>query len=125
MHNKCPIKSVQSSYKFEDKTTDFVLVDYGSHIFFQVTQVGKVGRLVQATRDKPHHLEGRSTFSISNLLGTEDEQVDLVARQLVEKLNKVPPYKHLLLSYCCLDQLPIKAIHSIFDKLLASILASK
>ena len=50
-------------------------------------QVGKVGKLIKAVRDKPDHLDGFSTYTITSLLGADDEKVrSLVLRNF--KMNK-------------------------------------
>jgi len=108
--NKCPVKVKQAGFVLEEKETEFLTADYGSHLLVQITQVGKVGRLVLASRDKPAEVEGHSTFSITYLLGSEDEKVDLLARQIVERLNLSPPYKPLLLSYSCSTHPPLQTL---------------
>lgn len=114
---KCPVKVRQAGFVLEEKETEFLTADYGSHFFVQITQVGKVGRLILASRDKPNEVEGHSTFSITNLLGLEDERVDLLARQIVEKLNISPPYKPLLLSYSCKTHPPLQTLVKILSDL--------
>lgn len=101
MSTSCPVKFRTTTRTLNSIPTEFILADYGSHLLFQITQVGKVGWLVKATRDKPEILDGKSTFSIVNLLGPDEERVDLLARIVVEKVNLKPPYKSLLLGYSC------------------------
>ena len=43
-----------------------------------IVQVGKVGKIVKAVRDKPDHLDGFSTYTITNLLGADDEKVTCI-----------------------------------------------
>ncbi|KAL5246613.1 hypothetical protein ACHWQZ_G018730 [Mnemiopsis leidyi] len=80
-------------------------------------KVGKVGKLIKAVRDKPDHLEGFSTYTITNLLGASDEKIDVLARQIVAELNKSPPYKSLLLGFSCKKIPPFTLILNILKNL--------
>lgn len=101
MSMKCPILVKKKGFVIDNTPTEFVVVDYKTHLLIQITQVGRVGKLVRALRDKPDQLDGNSTFTISNFLGSNDDKLDVLALQLVTALNLHPPYKSLLLAYSC------------------------
>jgi len=117
MTGQCPVKVKQAAYKIGNQNTEFLIADYGSICFVQITQIGKVGKLTFAARDKPDNLEGNSTFTINSLIGIENEKVDVLARQIVAELNKSPPYKTLLLGYSCIADPPFRKIISILKDL--------
>jgi len=117
MTSKCPVKVNQAAFLIEGSQTEFLVADYGSDCFVQISQVGKVGKLIKAVRDKPDHLDGFSTYTITNLLGADDEKIDVLARQIVEELNSKPPYKSLLLGYSCKKLPPFSTILSVLKDL--------
>lgn len=117
MTSQCPIKVKQAAFLVDECRTEFLIADYGSDCFVQITQVGKVGKLIKAVRDKPDHLDGFSTYTITSLLGADDEKIDVLARQIVEELNSTPPYKSLLLGYSCKKLPPFSTILSVLKDL--------
>jgi len=117
MTSQCPVKVRQAAFSIEGSRTEFLVADYKSDCFVQITQVGKVGKLIKAVRDKPDHLDGYSTYTITSLLGADDEKIDVLARQIVEELNSKPPYKSLLLGYSCKKLPPFSTILSVLRDL--------
>lgn len=78
--------------------TDLVVTRYTNRLFLAVTQVGKLGTICEARRDKLQEgsgLEfpgaGRVIYSVTVLLGQDKEEVSLLARILAEKLELTQP----------------------------------
>lgn len=64
--------------------TEFVLTTFVDRIFILVTQSGKMGTLISASRDAP----ASSSYTIATLLGRRDDPVStLLARQLIEAIS--------------------------------------
>jgi len=74
--------------------TDLVITDYSDRLFVVVSQLGKLGTICEARREKAQSQQGgagdegagRPVYTVSTLLGKESEEVELVARLLAEKL---------------------------------------
>merc|ERR1712060_337587 len=49
-------QSVQFKADIAGVATDFVLTDFGSELFVVITQIGKIGSLIEATASKPKEL---------------------------------------------------------------------
>lgn len=77
--------------------TDLVVTRYTDRLFVCVTQLGKVGSLVEARRERVEAggPGGREVYTVTVLLGQEREEVVLVARILAQRLQLATP---LLLS---------------------------
>jgi len=74
--------------------TDLVVTNYSDRLFIVVSQLGKLGTICEARREKAQSQQGgvgdegagRPVYTVSTLLGKESEEVELVARLLAEKL---------------------------------------
>jgi len=74
--------------------TDLVVTNYSDRLFIVVSQLGKLGTICEARREKAQSQQGgvgdegagRPVYSVATLLGKESEEVELVARLLAEKL---------------------------------------
>lgn len=92
--SKAPVTSLTTS-KVGGVTTDLVVTDYSDRLFIVVSQLGKLGTICEARREKAQSQQGgasgdegagRPVYTVSTLLGKESEEVELVARLLAEKL---------------------------------------
>jgi len=72
--------------------TDLLVTKYSDRTFVCVTQLGKLGTIVQVEKDRVRGGEdiGRVVFSSTVLLGQDSEEIQLLARVLAERsqLNK-------------------------------------
>lgn len=72
--------------------TDLLVTKYSDRTFVCVTQLGKLGTIVQVEKDQVRAGEegGRVVYSSTVLLGQDSEEIQLLARVLAEKsqLNK-------------------------------------
>lgn len=71
--------------------TDLVVTHYSDKLFIAVTQLGKLGTILEAgkeeAREGPEGAgRGRPVFGVSVLLGREREEDRLLARMLAERL---------------------------------------
>lgn len=75
--------------------TDLVISIYTDRILIVLTQLRKLGTVLEITRDtvrKPAEgSSGRAIFSVNTLLGVEREEQHLLARILAEKLDIKKP----------------------------------
>lgn len=78
--------------------TDLVVTRYTDRLFLAVTQVGKLGTICEARRDRVEEgtglggtRQGRVIYSVALLLGQDKEEVSLLARILAEKLELNQP----------------------------------
>jgi len=73
------------------KQTDLVITKFASRDIIVLTQLRKLGSVIEISQDTVRNsLEGstgRSVFSVNTLLGQESEDVNLFGRVLAEKLN--------------------------------------
>eukprot|EP00440_Ansanella_granifera_P010268 gb/GFBE01011137.1/.p1 GENE.gb/GFBE01011137.1/~~gb/GFBE01011137.1/.p1 ORF type:complete len:153 (+),score=20.04 gb/GFBE01011137.1/:1-459(+) len=86
--------------------TDFVITDFGSELFFVITQSAKIGALVQATASEPKEEDGSDlgglrkgerTYDVQVVFG--DRRVEhhrLYARALIELVASRSPKSVLL-----------------------------
>mmetsp|Transcript_4201 Transcript_4201/g.10809 ORF Transcript_4201/g.10809 Transcript_4201/m.10809 type:complete len:132 (-) Transcript_4201:247-642(-) len=87
------IKRQNFSLLIDGSPTDFIIVEFQSEIMVVVTQIGKLGTLVQA-RQNGH----TQTFSTQVLLGKRsDPLLEICGRQLIEKLALSGCSKDILL----------------------------
>jgi len=76
--------------------TDLVVTRYSDKLFLAVTQLGKLGTLLEVRRDcvgvtGEVGRASRAVFSCSVLLGQDTEEVHLLARMLAERLGLSQP----------------------------------
>jgi len=81
--------------------TELVISIYCDRTFVAVTQVGKLGDIIEVRRDKVQEcgpggaggegVGGRAVYSATVLLGRHSEEVELLGRVLAEKLVLVKP----------------------------------
>lgn len=77
--------------------TELVVTRYSDRLFLAVTQLGKLGTILEARREKVQEGAvqgagaGRTVYSVAVLLGQEREEVTLLARILAEKLQLTQP----------------------------------
>jgi len=91
--SKAPVTSLTAT-KVGGVHTDLVVTDYSDRLFIVVSQLGKLGTICEARREKAQSQQGgigdegagRPVYTVSTLLGKESEEVELVARLLAEKL---------------------------------------
>lgn len=91
--SKAPVTSLTAT-KVAGVHTDLVVTDYSDRLFIVVSQLGKLGTICEARREKAQSQQGgigeegagRPVYTVSTLLGKESEEVELVARLLAEKL---------------------------------------
>jgi len=88
------------------RPTDIVITTFSDRLFIVITQLGKIGNLVDIRQESAHPdnpTEGNTAFSIRVLLGRDDEEVRAAARFLADSLKAPLP---LLLSLCLDDYQP-------------------
>jgi hypothetical protein len=92
--SKAPVTTLNTT-KVNGVNTDLVITDYSDRLFIVVSQLGKLGTICEARREKAQSQQGgvvgdegagRPVYTVSTLLGKEIEEVELVARLLAEKL---------------------------------------
>lgn len=91
--SKAPVTTLNTT-KVGGVNTDLVITDYSDRLFIVVSQLGKLGTICEARREKAQSQQGgigdegagRPVYTVSTLLGKESEEVELVARLLAEKL---------------------------------------
>jgi len=75
--------------------TDLVITKFANRDFIVLTQLRKLGTVVEITRDTVRNpaegSSGRAVFSVNILLGTDNEEVHLFGRILAEKLGITKP----------------------------------
>jgi len=88
--------------------TDLVVTRYTDRLFLCVTQLGKLGSLVEARRERVEEAGpgGRLVYTVTVLLGQEREEVVLLARILAQRLQLATP---LVLSVGVRDLTPMAA----------------
>ncbi|KAI5075353.1 hypothetical protein GOP47_0009429 [Adiantum capillus-veneris] len=92
-----PVSSKEFSTVVQGIKTDFILSSYDDYIFVLVTQLGKMGTLLQARKEEGYGAE--ITFTVSVLLGKHDEpMLRACARQLIERTSDMGSSRPLLLS---------------------------
>jgi len=91
--SKAPVTTLYTT-KVGGVNTDLVVTNYSDRLFIVVSQLGKLGTICEARREKAQSQQGgvgdegagRPVYTVSTLLGKESEEVELVARLLAEKL---------------------------------------
>jgi len=91
--SKAPVTTLNTT-KVGGVNTDLVITDYSDRLFIVVSQLGKLGTICEARREKAQSQQGgigdegagRPVYTVLTLLGKESEEVELVARLLAEKL---------------------------------------
>lgn len=92
-----PVPAKQFSAVIQGNQTDFVLCSYDDYIFVLATQLGKMGTLLLARKEKGHGAQ--MTFSVNVLMGKHDESMlQACARQLIENISHTSSSRPLLLS---------------------------
>jgi len=88
--DKFPIESKSITAIIQEIKTEIILTRFGDRIFIIITQLGKIGTVIEATKESVLENEGTSTFSVDVLLGKRDEEslIQLYARQLIELISK-------------------------------------
>jgi len=74
--------------------TDLVITKYSDKIFVCVTQLGKLGTILQVERDQVRSGEaggGKVVYSSTVLLGQDSEEIQLLGRVLAEKCQLSKP----------------------------------
>lgn len=71
--------------------TDLVVTSYSDKLFLAVTQLGKLGTILEARREEAREVpegggRGRAVYGVRVLLGREREEDELLARVLAERL---------------------------------------
>jgi len=79
----------------EGQHTDLVISIYSDRILIVLTQLRKLGTVLEITRDTVRNpaegSSGRAVFSVTTLLGLECEEQHLLGRILADKLNIKKP----------------------------------
>jgi len=65
------VATTQTAAVIDGVHTDFVLSSYGNMIMIVVTQLGKMGTILQARQESA--LDGEVTYTVDTLLGKRDE----------------------------------------------------
>jgi len=109
-----PFRTKQWCSEVEGIRTEFILSTYSNQLFFVITQLEKLGTLIEARADLS--LEGDSTtFTVNTLLGKRDPSLEVYARELISFTSQTSP-KPLLLSIALKQTSP-----SIFKTILEQI----
>eukprot|EP00243_Klebsormidium_subtile_P004179 TRINITY_DN17975_c0_g1_i1.p1 TRINITY_DN17975_c0_g1~~TRINITY_DN17975_c0_g1_i1.p1 ORF type:complete len:123 (+),score=27.65 TRINITY_DN17975_c0_g1_i1:460-828(+) len=92
-----PVKSRQFNKDIKGIKTDFLISRYEDYTAVMVTQIGKMGTILQAKKEETYG--GASTYTVNTLFGKRDEPLlEACARQLAEKLSAGDSSRPLLLS---------------------------
>jgi len=90
--SKAPVTSLTTT-KVDGVHTDLAVTNYSDRLFVVVSQLGKLGTIVEARREKAQSDKGdegagagRPVYQVTVLLGKESEEVELVGRLLAERL---------------------------------------
>eukprot|EP00160_Parvularia_atlantis_P000239 Unigene10194_Nuclearia_a/m.31131 Unigene10194_Nuclearia_a/g.31131 ORF Unigene10194_Nuclearia_a/g.31131 Unigene10194_Nuclearia_a/m.31131 type:complete len:143 (-) Unigene10194_Nuclearia_a:52-480(-) len=82
-----PITTRQHVTVVRGVRTELLAQAYADHILLIVSQLGKVGSLIRASRNVDEHGRGTGTYSIHCLLGRRDDETLMVyAREIVERV---------------------------------------
>lgn len=77
------------------KHTDLVVSKYFNRTLVVLTQLRKLGTVLEVSRDAVRNptegSSGRTVFSVRTLLGQASEEVDLLARMLAERIDLTNP----------------------------------
>jgi len=91
--------------------TDLVITRYTNRTLIILTQLRKLGTVLEIQRDTARNpaegSSGRAVYTITTLLGQESEELHLFARILAEKLKVIKPVL-LTVAVKNLDQAKIK-----------------
>ncbi|CAE7261049.1 psmG3, partial [Symbiodinium pilosum] len=89
-----PPESHQWEAEIQGTPTSFVITDFGSELFFLITQNAKIGSLIQATASAPNSgdaadlgglARGERTYDVQVLFGDRrQEHYRAIARSLIE-----------------------------------------
>jgi hypothetical protein len=75
--------------------TDLVITNFTNKTLLVLTQLRKLGTVLEISRDSVRNAaegsSGRTVYTITTLLGSEDEEILLFARILAERLNLAKP----------------------------------
>jgi proteasome assembly chaperone 3 len=97
-----PMKIQQFAARINNIHTEFVIMYYSNQLFFLVTQLNKLGTIIQVKKypELSERLsEEESCFSIRILLGKRNEPtLELCARQLMEIVRNNYPQNSIILS---------------------------
>ncbi|KAL6068589.1 Proteasome assembly chaperone 3 [Balamuthia mandrillaris] len=87
--------------------TEFILTPFADRIFIVITQLGKLGTLITASKETNDVMSGEpqeANYAIDVLLGKRDEPLlALYARRIVELICAKHARRSLLLSLCLKD----------------------
>jgi hypothetical protein len=89
--NSCSNKNIpKSTYIIHDsKRVDIVFNEYDDRYFVIITQLNKIGTLVEASAEDSIMREGALSYNISTLIGKRDDVlIDIYARQVLDLLHK-------------------------------------
>uniref|UniRef100_A0A6B2LSG0 Uncharacterized protein n=1 Tax=Arcella intermedia TaxID=1963864 RepID=A0A6B2LSG0_9EUKA len=89
------MKTKQWCCNIEGTKTDFILCSYSNRLFFVITQLEKLGTLMEASSDLS--AEGETTYSVRTLLGKREPTSEVYARELISLTYPLAP-KPLLLA---------------------------
>lgn len=104
--------------------TDLVISRFADRTLVVVTQIRKLGKIVQVEKDQvkgPLPSGNRSVYTVSSLLGQNTEETVVLARILAEKLNITKP---LILCIGIKDLSP-KTIKLIVNFILSKVTTTK
>merc|ERR1719373_1420884 len=102
-------KSIEFSVDVAGTPTDFVATDFGSQVFFVITQNGKIGSLIEATSQECREVDmlGERTFEVKVLFGDRRlEHYRAYARALIEVVAAVDSSKSILLGIALKEHSP-------------------
>jgi len=92
-----PVRTKQVAADIDGVHTEFVLMAYENRIVIFVTQIGRVGTVLEAKQDKAQ--DGTTSYSVNTLLGKRDEPLlEIAARQIVEQLSRVGEKRPLMIT---------------------------
>eukprot|EP00959_Pyramimonas_sp_CCMP1952_P101294 2119160-Pyramimonas_sp.AAC.1 len=83
-----PVQTRQFAAVIDEVHTEFVVMGYDNRVVVIVTQIGKLGSIMQAKQDITHDGFLQNSFSVKTLLGRRDEPLlEICARRLMELLS--------------------------------------
>jgi len=100
-HNKFPVDTTVTTATINDKPTDISISKFSDKLFVIITQIGKVGNLIEIRRDIAQKDDpSSSVYNIKFLLGGHNEEIYFAARILA---NFIPSDQTIILGLCLKD----------------------
>jgi len=94
-----PVQTRQFAAIIDNAHTEFVVMGYDNRVVVIVTQIGKLGSILQAKQDVTQDGFLQNSFSTTTLLGRRDEPLlEICARRLMELMAQAGCRRPLLLT---------------------------